>query len=249
MKNYDKIADDYVKSRQAPYYKLIDYMWQQNMPAVKEKKVLHLACGAGYYTKKIKQMGASHVLAIDSSEEMLRLAREDETTNLSGVKYLHKDVISLGQIGEFDVVVATFLLHYARNKDELLKMCQAASLNTINGGYFVSINNNFGKQLEFSPDAYHKYGLTCNFSDDMKDGDIIGIDVGYKGSRVQFDTYFYSKKTYMNALKKAGFSEIELHYPVYSQDIDFSPDVAPDSSFWDFYIENPTQVLIKCKHG
>ena len=37
-----------------------------------------LACGCGYYTRRLKQHGVARVIGVDISSEMIRLAREHE---------------------------------------------------------------------------------------------------------------------------------------------------------------------------
>ncbi len=67
-----------------------------------------------------------------------------------GLEYLVSDVLELGKISDFDLVVAFFLLNHAQTKQQLLKMCQSLSANLKPGGRFIAFNNN----LELPPESY-----------------------------------------------------------------------------------------------
>jgi ubiquinone/menaquinone biosynthesis C-methylase UbiE len=41
--------------------------------------VLDLACGEGFYTRRIKQRDAARVVGVDVSQPMIELARAEET--------------------------------------------------------------------------------------------------------------------------------------------------------------------------
>ena len=47
------------------------------------KSVVDLACGEGFYTRRIRQAGAKRVLGVDLSEGMIELARKQERPNRS----------------------------------------------------------------------------------------------------------------------------------------------------------------------
>nr|VFK22399.1 MAG: Methyltransferase domain-containing protein [Candidatus Kentron sp. LPFa]VFK35320.1 MAG: Methyltransferase domain-containing protein [Candidatus Kentron sp. LPFa] len=122
------------------------------------KSILDLACGEGYYTRKLKQREATRVLGVDISEKMIELARQDETKEPLGIEYIIRDARELGEIGKFDMVVAAYLLNYAQTKEQLLEMCQSIYTNLKPGGRFVTLNNNPEQSLS-SYSKTEKYGL------------------------------------------------------------------------------------------
>lgn len=80
---------------------------------------LDLACGTGAYTRELRRRGASRVLGVDLSPEMIRVARAAEHEQPSGVEYQVADVGALGEVGRFDGALGVYLLHYSRWQDHL----------------------------------------------------------------------------------------------------------------------------------
>jgi SAM-dependent methyltransferase len=129
MAQYDEIAEQYKESQQLEIFRIISHTMSHWIGDVAGRSVLELACGVGDGARAIKQAGAGRVVGVDVSEQMIRLAREAEAKQPLGIEYIARAAQELGRIGEFDIVTATFLLHYARNREELHDMARAAYLN------------------------------------------------------------------------------------------------------------------------
>ena len=130
---YDTIAKQYKKSKELPYRLVEAYTYFHLLGNLAGKSILDLGCGEGFYTRKFKEKGASTVIGVDISPKMISLATAEETQHPLGIKYIVGDACKLGKIGSFDFVVASYLLCYAQNFEELLQMCQTifeASSNT-----------------------------------------------------------------------------------------------------------------------
>ena len=97
-------------------------------------QVLDLACGDGFYSRRMMQRGAAATLGVDASAEMVQLARQAESAAPRGCRYLVADVRELGAIGTLDVVVASYLLNYARTRAELPRFRDAMYANLRPGG-------------------------------------------------------------------------------------------------------------------
>nr|VFK36123.1 MAG: Ubiquinone/menaquinone biosynthesis C-methylase UbiE [Candidatus Kentron sp. MB]VFK77665.1 MAG: Ubiquinone/menaquinone biosynthesis C-methylase UbiE [Candidatus Kentron sp. MB] len=184
---YDSIAKQYKNTFELPFRKHIEeYTYFQVLGDLSGKSILDLACGEGRYTRKFKQKGAAHVVGVDISGKMIELARQKETKKLLGIEYIIRDVLDLGKIGNFDLVVASFLLNYSRTKKELLEMCQNIYSNLKPGGRFITINNN----PELSPSSYSKlkkYGYTKKIPDPFTEGAPITIIFTTAEGQVSFD--------------------------------------------------------------
>ena len=138
---YDDIAEQFRQIKNSPVNKYItDYTFFQMLDGrEKGQSVLDLACGEGHCCRVLKQRGARKVVGVDISVEMINLARQQEVQDSLGIDYVCQDALKLGKIGEFDLVVASFLLNYAKTKQELVTMCQTAFDNVKPGGYFLSL--------------------------------------------------------------------------------------------------------------
>ena len=74
---YDEIAEEYKTSKQLPFRKHIEaFTLFELLGDLNSKSMLDLACGEGIYARQFKRAGASKVLGVDLSAEMIRLAKE-----------------------------------------------------------------------------------------------------------------------------------------------------------------------------
>jgi ubiquinone/menaquinone biosynthesis C-methylase UbiE len=105
------------------------------------KAVVDLACGEGFYTRRVKQKGAEKVLGVDLSKRMIELARAQETEQERGIEYRVADVRGLDLGVEHDLAIAAYLLNYARDRDELGAMCDGIARCLRPGGRFVTVNS------------------------------------------------------------------------------------------------------------
>nr|VFK29205.1 MAG: Ubiquinone/menaquinone biosynthesis C-methylase UbiE [Candidatus Kentron sp. MB] len=239
---YDSIAQQYENAIELPIRKYIfDYTYLSLLGALSGKSILDLACGGGYYTRKIKQEGASHVVGVDISEKMIELANQEEKGKPLGIEYIVRDVCELGEIGRFDMVVASYLLNYAQTEKQLLEMCRNIYANLKPGGRFVTLSDN----TEQSPSSYskiEKYGLIKKISRPLHEGSPITITLAREENQVSFDTYYLSKATYDSAFRSVGFKEIHWHpLKVSSEGIqEFGQE------YWQDFIEHQPSVCIEC---
>ena len=88
------------------------------------KKVLDVACGEGFYARKLRQCGAGEIVGIDCSEAMIRLALAQESRHPLGITYRVEDARTESARQEFDLAVSAWLLVYARNQTEVVAMCR-----------------------------------------------------------------------------------------------------------------------------
>lgn len=140
---YDAIAGVYKDSKQLSFRKYIEeYTLFETLGDISGVKALDLACGEGFYTRKLKRAGAGEVLGVDVSAEMIRLAEAEERARPTGCRYLNRDAMALVLDEPVDLVVAMYLLNYARDADELLRFVRAAHGALKPGGRFVGFNDN-----------------------------------------------------------------------------------------------------------
>lgn len=200
--------------------------------SIKGRSVLDLACGNGNYTRYLKKQGAS-VVGVDLSEEMIKLAREEEKKNPLGIEYLVHDVKKLPKLGEFDMITAVFLLHYAKTKKELNKMCKNIHKNLASGGLFVTLNANPDYPYQFKKEL----GNFVTTKYPLEEGSEINITLFDKKGKLDcvFTNYQWSTNTYNESLKKAGFRQYMYLDPVISKEgiKKFGKE------FWEEYKKNP----------
>ncbi len=217
MNQYDTIADAYRDSKQLPFREVIErYTLFKILRDIRGAKVLDMACGDGFYTRLLKQAGAAQVTGVDISIEMIRLAEQEERRNPLGCTYLHGDAAAFEPAEPVDLVVATYLLNYARTREQLLRFCQACHDALRPGGRFAGVNDNV-RNPPVGTLSWKKYGLQKSCPPRPKEGDVILYTItNQDGQRFEFENYYLEPRTYERAFRDAGFQdfrwvELSLH--------------------------------------
>jgi 2-polyprenyl-3-methyl-5-hydroxy-6-metoxy-1,4-benzoquinol methylase len=114
---YDQRAHEYEQiykkpERQEDLKQLHGWLCNQ----LKEKDILEVACGTGYWTVLLSQ-GASSITALDASAEALRLAKS-KTYPRSNVRFQQGDAYQLNSIaGQFDAAFLGFWWSHVPKQD------------------------------------------------------------------------------------------------------------------------------------
>lgn len=230
---YDDIAEAYRDSKQLSFRKYLEeYSLFEMLGNVRGKEVIDLACGEGFYTRKIKQAGAAAVTGVDISAEMIRLAEDEERERPLGCQYFNRDVAELEIAESVDVVVAMYLLNYAKTKKELLRFCQVSYNALCSGGRFVGVNDNVRNPPKGTV-SFAKYGFEKECVSPPKEGDVILYKlVNEDGQHFEFKNFYLAPETYQWAFQEAGFADFEW------VDLHLSP-VQQGNSFWAEFLSNP----------
>jgi ubiquinone/menaquinone biosynthesis C-methylase UbiE len=92
-----------------------DVSWQQcieELATIEGKHVLDIGCGGGIYTKKIAQMGAKSITALDYSSVMLEATKET-CNEFENVSYVVADATNIPLEDEqFDVIFSRAVIHH-----------------------------------------------------------------------------------------------------------------------------------------
>ncbi len=111
VKQWDAIAPlwaSFVDSHDIYRDELIAPQMLEMIGELGDKKVLDLCCGEGFFTRHLARKGASVVVGIDSSKNMIRLAQDKERRTPLGIKYYVGLINKMDcfEAGQFDIVVS-----------------------------------------------------------------------------------------------------------------------------------------------
>jgi toxoflavin synthase len=234
---YDYIASEYDKTLALLYRKYIEFPATYSLIGnVRGMNVLDLACGTGHYSRFLSINGAQ-TQGADISREMLRIAREIESSNPLGIQYHLADAANLGEIGCFDLTTAIYLFHYFQTKMQLLKCCRSVFNNLKNGGRFLTytINPDFKNKRGF----YRKYGMDIYEMSNFKNGSISRFHFTYSNKIIE--CYYWDRQSLEEALRVAGFQKIKWIKPTISND----GICKYGEAFWDDYLEYPRLIHLE----
>ncbi|PWU20609.1 MAG: hypothetical protein C5B49_04030 [Bdellovibrio sp.] len=200
---YDAIAGEYAKGvedrddRQVVFIPTAFHY----LGDIKGLRVLDLACGEGFFTRLLKAGGAVEVVGVDVSSEMIELALR-KTGDAKNIKYVVNDVRQLKDYGQFDVVFAGFLLHYASSVEELDQMIRNIAISLKSGGRFITFNENPDHTLHQGI----QYGVETLALEPVANGSRVKlIHYSKEGRRLfEFTRYHYERKIYEEIFTKHG---------------------------------------------
>jgi ubiquinone/menaquinone biosynthesis C-methylase UbiE len=241
---YDSIALDYqqiaavVPLREPEWYSL-----RLRLGDLTGLSVLDLACGDGMVTRLLKRWRAARVVGVDISAQMIALAQQQEDAQALGIEYRVADAATLGKIGSFDRVTASYLLHYAQNREQLLQMVQTVYDNLKPGQHFVGSIANLLQPPQPILDQ-RKYGFSYRLVDEtLHEGARLRGTLFFGENTVEFDFYWLPWAAYEEAFRTVGFRSWKIE-----------PYLIPPESehkygegFWDEYIARPSGLHITCQ--
>jgi SAM-dependent methyltransferase len=206
---YDHIGSKYDEyARTATLKRAECYTFFRLVGALDGQRVLDLACGFGFYTRRLKQHGAAHVVGVDLSPEMVRLARAQEAETPLGVTYQVGDATHLPGLGRFELITAVYLLNYATSQEEMLHMCQSAYDHLVEGGHFVVYTTD--PAFTLGKPNYTKYGVTVLRQ--TPEAERYACDAEFVTTPPTSFQYFqWSQAVHEWALQEAGFRHIAWH--------------------------------------
>lgn len=238
---YDGIADGYQQTKLSPLRRYVEaYSFLHLLGDVNDLSVLDLACGEGFYTRRIREMGARRIKGVDISADMIELARRQESERPQGIEYLVADVADLPpevKQEKFDLVSAAYLLHYATDKQQLCAMCNNIAASLKPGGRLVALNEN-PEQPQTDYAAFAQYGFNKEYAEPGVDGSKISYSMVAGRELIRFDAYFYRRETYEQVLRDAGFSSVLWH------PLQLTPQGNAElgEEYWRAYMSNPPVV-------
>ena len=227
---YDSIGSRYSEAKTAPWRLHLEaYTLEELAGDVSGSRVLDLACGDGFYSRRLMRRGAVASLGIDVSAEMVSLAQAAEAERPLGCRYIRADVTEAPLEGDFDLAVAAYLLNYARSREELARLCTAMFTGLRPGGRVVGVNDLTDDGVELTRD-FGRHGFRKTGPRPYVEGGAITYEfVLPEGHSFAITNYLWHPETYLTALRKAGFRSAAWH------PLKVSPEGRRDfpPGFWD----------------
>ncbi|AKJ05513.1 ubiquinone/menaquinone biosynthesis C-methylase UbiE [Archangium gephyra] len=240
INQYDLLAKITEATAEAPLRKYFeDFTFFKALGDIAGCSVLDVACGTGLYSRRIKQRGAGRVVGLDSSEGMIDYARYQERQAPLGIEYVVRDAAAAGELGTFDVVTATYLLHYAPSVEQMRGMCATLRRAMAPGGRLVSICLNPEARVT-EPAYYRPYGFELRSRG--QEGDEAHLVSAIPEMPFSITAWHWSRHTYEAALQSAGFRNI----------VWCAPEIAPEGlaafgeAYWRDYLRFPHAAVFTC---
>ncbi|MBI3462864.1 MAG: class I SAM-dependent methyltransferase [Planctomycetes bacterium] len=242
LTDYDPIAQQYKRSKLQPWRAHIEsYTLFALVGDPAGQMVVDVACGEGFYTRLLRQRGASRVIGVDRSPGMIELARAQEGERPLGIAYIVDDVKDLELDEQCELVTAAYLLNYATDRNDLAHMCRGIARSLKPGGRFVTVNSNPALDFREAP-SYRQYGFETQAGEPWCEGAPINWTFFLEDGSFEIENYYLSRETHEEVFRAAGFRDVRWH----------EPRVAPDGrgnygkEFWRTFLEQPPITFIEC---
>ncbi|MFB7450150.1 class I SAM-dependent methyltransferase [Streptomyces sp. NPDC056194] len=209
---------------------------------VRGRSVLDLASGTGFYSRELKRRGASEVLGIDISGEMVAAARAFEENEPLGVRYEVGDVAELRELDEpFDLALGVQLLNYAPDVAAMERMCRNVHRSLRPGGEFFVLAQK--PDYRFDGPSLKKYGFLCEATgEEIETGPRVRI-TALLDPPISFVGACPRREVYEGSLRAAGFSELTW-VPL---DVSEAGVREYGADFWADCLANPPFELLRCR--
>jgi len=239
--DYDQISELYRRAKQQPWRHAVEeYSFMRLLGDLRGRRVVDLACGEGFFTRKLKEAGAASVRGTDISQAMIALARQQESADPLGIEYIVEDARAEGPRLEHDVVATAWLLVYAHHREEMDVMCRGLARQLAPGGRLVTLTTNPDVYVFPDPD-YRPYGFTIDVEDEARDGAPILWTIHLDDTTsFEIENYYLPRSAIQSSLEEAGFRDVVFY------DLELDPAAAardPEGT-WDEFLRYPPAVLI-----
>jgi SAM-dependent methyltransferase len=241
--DYDPIADQYRRAKQQPWRGYLEsFSLLSLIGDPTGLQVLDLACGDGFYTRLLRQRGAARLLGVDLSAGMIELARAQEAVHGLGITYEVGDARAVACHADFDLVVAAYLLNYARDRAELQRMYDAIASYLKPGGRFVTVNTNPALDWATAP-SYRRYGFETAVTDSAREGAPLTWTFHLPDGSFSIENYCLGTEAHEAAMRSVGLRDICWHA------LQVSPEgmAAMPPGAWDVLLAAPPVIMLECR--
>ncbi len=241
--DYNQIAKQYEKTKDSLVRKHIESFTLLNkIGAVANQSILDLGCGEGHYGRIFKGNGAKRVVGLDISSAMIQIARQKELQESLGIEFKVCNLLDFQESEKFDIAVSVNVLHYARTREELRKMCQTIYDSLEVNGHLFAIVESTTQDISLYAN-YKKYGIIKSIQTPIQDGSKVSYTM-YNGSEYfNIACYYYSQTTWDNVLSSVGFREVTW-WPM---------QLAPEAlmqcgeDYWQDFLKAPPVIGLTCR--
>jgi len=185
----------------------------------KEKTILDVGCGEGYFSRKIADI-SNHVVGVDLSREMIYLAVEREKQEKRGIKYHIGNAKDMSFLTDstFDLCVGNYIANYFK-PDELPQFYKELGRVIKDNGRFVllmthpvfELITDYGEAMQYEIDEY----------DYIKSrGKLFKAQLRtVQGNVLETGLYHSTLEDHFDAIAHAGLKVNKIKEPVFPQEL------------------------------
>lgn len=244
VQQYDEIGEAFEGFKSLPLIRYGEVPSFLDMVGdVSGKSVLDLACGTGFYSREFKRRGATDVLGVDISAEMIAAARASERREPLGVLYEVGDVAELRPLDRrFDIALAVQCLNYAEGVAQMERMCRNIQDSLVPGGEFFVFAQK--PDYRFDNASLDTYGFRCEpTGEETEVGPRVRVTALLDPQPISIVSTAPRREVYEKCLRAAGFGEVQW-VPLQVSEAGIR-EYGED--FWADLLANPPLEMLRCR--
>ncbi|KAL2434639.1 hypothetical protein ABEF95_005778 [Exophiala dermatitidis] len=243
---YNEVAAHYEQIYDTPAVRIIWDSFVRELPLLgdwQDSSLLDLACGTGKGLHEALKLGASTLVGIDISKEMIEECNEDKFQLHVADCSQSLDHLAGLSPNSFDYIMDLWLLNYAtEGRSQLLRFW--LNINKYlkpTTGTFVGIIQNQETLIPHSMENF-EYGVKESGLEKLPTGDGYKMDVEFNtGPKVSFQTYVLDKDVFEKTAQEAGMELVRYVVP----DRTSLPSELQNDPYWVRLLEEcPNQLVI-----
>ncbi len=209
---------------------------------VKGKRILDLGAKHAYYPAQFIQKGAAEVVSTDLATGMVTINLTD-SSQAQRIEYILGDTqTQKAEAQKFDIVTGQFLLHYAKNDNELEAIFKRISHSLKPGGMFLGVTGNMIPGQQNTREGYYdKYGFSTIYQMPAGNGTpFITKLFNPDKTIVTLNCFNYPLETYQTMARKAGLVDLKIH-PLL-----VSPEGVQKmgADYWTAFLAKPASIIL-----
>jgi len=214
---YDSLAADYPDVQNLPGAAIEEINVQGAIGSLDGTRCLDLACGDGHFSRLLLEWGAKEVIGVDISRGMLEQAANlsKEQISRGRLRLIQSDVSkSIDVDGEFDVILASWLLNYAPDRETMDNMFRNIEAKLKTGGEFVGLTTppQRGTKVDLEANLRNsiKYGCSGRITKEMEIGFGVHNVLGMEGKPIaEMDDFYLRPDVYESAAARNSLHNCE----------------------------------------
>ena len=193
---------------------------------VKGRKALDYGCGTGRSTRFLKQNGLD-VIGVDVSKDQLEEAKRLDP---EGDYLLMEDSEIPLDDSYVDLVLLSLVLMEVSSKEDMKVVFREVN-RVLKSDGVVIITTDAENMYKYETTSF-TYDFPEN--ENIKSGD--QVKLGFRGTSIVFNDYYWTEKDYDEVFSKTGFEIIEIHKPLATGDEPFEWITETDYPHFTIYV-------------
>ena len=187
-----------------------DFLFDYIVKEPNIEKILDFGCGPGKVSERLSKINNKYrILAVDESENMLKIANKKRKNNQIEYRLINNDNLEFIKSNSIDCAIECFVMINNSSKERIYKAAKEVFRVLKDGGLFIILDSNPNAAgIEFSTFTNGDKKIKYKCGDRKKQ--FLKIP---NNSDLILEDYYWTKEFYLELLRQTGFTVSEIIEP------------------------------------